>query len=123
MDFKIEISSNVDEKEWNSNLIKNNSSTVYQIPEWSAIYKESDDSKPFFITVKNSKKEIVGQLSIIIHNDIFWTNSNLFSKTLGTKMKLRTILNWFYGPIIHDENNYKKILSLMLKKLDEISKD
>lgn len=123
MDFKIEISKDVNEDQWNLDLIKNGSATVYQIPQWSNIYKESYNSRPFFITVKNAKNETVGQLSIIIHDDIFWTNSNTFSKILGIKMKLRTVLNWFYGPIIHDEDNYQKILSLILNGLDKISRD
>lgn len=123
MDFKIEISKIVNEEHWNSDLIKNRSATVYQIPQWSDIYKESYNSKPFFISIKNSKNETVGQLSIIIHDDIFWINSNVFSKNLGTKMKLRTVLNWFYGPIIHNEEKYQEILSLILDAIDIISKE
>jgi len=123
MNFKIEISNVVNDEEWNNCLMRNKASTAYQIPQWSKIYQGAYGSIPVFLSVKNSDREIVGQLSAMIHNRLFWTNSNIILKTLGSKFHLRTTLSWYYGPIIHDKNHQEEIMSIILNGLDKIAKE
>ncbi|WP_299290884.1 GNAT family N-acetyltransferase [Nitrosopumilus sp.] len=120
MSFKAEIFDDSNKK-WNTLLEKSQESTVYQIAEWAKIYEEVYDSIPIFIVVKNSGEEIVGQLCVLIHKNLFWDDSNAITKIIASKMKLRTTLSWFYGPIIHDKSNQNEIIHEILKKIDEIA--
>jgi len=118
--LKFEVSHQIDEIEWNQKLQDNKASTTYQIPNWAKVYR-SFKSKPIFITVRNGSGEIEGQLLALIHNDIIWDESNFFVKTIGTKLNLRKTLTWFYGPIIHDDENFDQITLLILQALDFVS--
>ena len=121
MGFNVVEQNNVDENYWNKLLIKNHAATAYQISNWPKIYEATYGSKPFYISVETSNGNIVGQLASVLHNNLFWRDSNPFSSFLGTKFNLRSVLNWFYGPVIHDHENSDKIVSLILKKIDEIA--
>lgn len=121
MDFKIEILEKIDEKIWNKKLSSSPESTVYQTTNWSHLYKETFDSKPIFILIKNSNEEIVGQLLAFIHNKYFWRNINIISKYIISKLN-GSIISWLYGPIIHDSSNVDDIISKILTALDEIAK-
>ena len=120
MDFITQIDLNVDKKSWMDNLKRIGSSTTYQIPSWLEIYKNSLNSIPFYITVKNLNHEVVGQLACIIHNDYVWRHSNTVSKFLSKKLNLGCILNWSYGPIIHEKYDKNLILYEILAAVDEI---
>jgi hypothetical protein len=120
MDFITEINLEVDKKSWIDNLKHTNSSTAYQLPDWLEIYQKSFNSIPLFITVKNQNFEIAGQLACMIHEEYNWNDVNSFSKLIGMKLKLNSILTWSYGPIIHDTQNQDKILYEILNKLEEI---
>ncbi len=116
------ISYTVDENYWNRNLQKSVSSTIYQIPSYSNIYKQVFDSKPIFISVKKNN-ELAGQLAILIHNKYYWKDANIFSKTLGSKLNLNSILRWEYGPIIHDSFDKEEILDTLLLTVERISEE
>jgi hypothetical protein len=120
MDFITEINLEVDKKSWIDNLKRIGSSTTYQLPSWLEIYKNSFNSVPHYITVKNSNHEVVGQLACIIHNDFVWHNSNTVSKFLSKKLNLGCILNWSYGPIISEKYDENLILYEILAAVDEI---
>lgn len=121
MRFNVEITERVNEKIWKENLEKSIHSTAYQIPEFLKAYEETFDSKPIFIIVKNSEGKIVGQLSSLIHTKYFWAGSNIFSKTLSSKLNLGITYWWKYGPIIHDSENYEKIMFIILDTIDSIA--
>ena len=120
MNFTVNISSTVNENEWNNSLNKNSSSMIYQTTKWQELYQTVYDSKPIFITVRDQLKNIVGQLACLIHKEVFWQHANIISKVLGKKLKLGTVLWWYHGPIIHDNKNQKQILEIILKSLDDV---
>jgi len=123
MTIKSEYSYQTDEREWNNKLLQNKISTVYQTTNWQRIYQQVYDSKPIFITVTTSNGKIVGQLASVIHKKLFWQNANIFSSFLGNKLNLRTTLNWFHGPIIHDYHNQKEIISEIFSCIDKVCKE
>jgi len=120
LNLQVEIESRVDEKEWNQKLTKSNASTTYQISHWGKVY-EFYNSKPFFVTVRNSTGEIVGQLLSIVHNEMLWDGPTSLARFVGTKLNLRNSLTWLYGPIIYDEDHIDEIISKILQALDQIS--
>jgi lipid II:glycine glycyltransferase (peptidoglycan interpeptide bridge formation enzyme) len=121
--LKSEISYDVDCKEWNNELLKNKASTVYQTSNWQDIYKQTYDSKPFYITVRKPNGKLLAQLGGIIHKKLFWNNANLVASFIGNKLNLRINLNWFYGPIIHDHDYQQEIITEILLCIDKISKE
>ena len=120
LNFTASVSSEVDAKEWDQKLPQSTASTTYQISYWARVY-ESFDSRPIFISVRNSTGEIIGQLLALIHNELLWSDSNLFTRFIGSKLNLRQTLTWFYGPIIHDSNHADEIFSKILLAVDEVS--
>lgn len=121
--LKSEIAYDVNSKQWNNELLKNSTSTVYQTSNWQNIYKQTYDSKPFFITISKPNGKLLSQLGGIIHKKLFWNNTNLISSYIGNKLNLRTTLNWFYGPIIHDHDYQQQIITETLLCIDKVSKD
>lgn len=121
--LKSEISYDINCKEWNNELLKNQASTVYQTSNWQDIYKQTYDSKPFFITISKPNGKLLSQLGGIIHKKLFWNNANLVASYIGNKLNLRTTLNWFHGPIIHDHDYQQEIITEILSCIDKISKD
>ena len=122
MTLEVDISDTVDENYWNKNLRKNTCSTIYQVPNYSIVYKQVFDSKPIFITVKKNS-ELAGQLAILIHTKYYWKDANVFSKTLGSKLNLNSILRWEYGPIIHESFDRQEILNELLLAIDRIAEE
>ncbi len=122
MALEVNISSTTDENYWNENLQRSTSSTIYQVPSYSNVYKQVFDSKPIFITVKKNN-EVAGQLAILIHTKYYWKDANLISKTLGSKLNLSSMLRWEYGPIIHDSFDRDEILDAVLEAVDKISEE
>src|SRR3972149_61778 len=122
MEFKTSVCHDVNEKEWNRSLSKNKTATAYQIAAWPKIYEYAYESKPLYITVENNSGDILGQLAGVIHSKLFWQDSNIITSFIGSRLNLRSVLNWFYGPIIHDLENHEKIIFQILDKINEISK-
>jgi len=122
MALEVNISDTVDENYWNENLQKSPSSTIYQVPSYSNVYKQVFDSKPIFITVKKNN-ELAGQLAMLVHTKYYWKDSNVFSKTLGSQLNLNSILRWEYGPIIHDSFDRQEILDEILLTIDRIAEE
>ena len=122
MNFNIQISSEINENEWNDNLSKSSASTIYQSYNWQKLYHEVFDSKPIFITITNDAGTVVGQLACLIHKKMLWEGANPLSKKIGNLLELATSLWWYHGPIIHDEDNQNEILSIILSTVDKIAK-
>ena len=83
MNFNIKISSEVNENEWNENLSKSSTSTIYQSYNWQKLYREAFSSKPFFITITDDSGNVVGQLACLIHEKMLWGGTNPVSKKIG----------------------------------------
>lgn len=120
MTLEVNISYTMDEKLWNQSLEKNMASTIYQVPSYSTVYDQVFGSKPVFVTVMK-KNELVGQLAILVHSKFYWKDSNMFSRTLGEKLNLNSILRWEYGPIIHLSDDTQEILDVILLTVDKIA--
>lgn len=122
MSYDTNISESVDEEWWNNLLLQNHISSIYQTTNWLKVYQDAYGSKPFFISVKDNEENIVGQLACLLHDEYFWEHSNYFSKILGKKLGSKIILNWNYGPIIHNSDNYEKIVEKILDAIEIIAK-
>lgn len=123
MTFNVNISSTIDEKEWNDNLSKSSDSTIYQTFNWQKLYQFSFGSKPFFITVSNNEGDVVGQLACLIHKTMFWEDRNFIIKNITNYLSLGASLWWYHGPIVHDKFFYDEIIKIILTTVDEIAKD
>lgn len=119
-DFEIEVHHTVNGEEWDKKLSDNRMSTAFQISRLNEFY-QSYGSKPIFVLVKDSNKKIVGQLSAVIFDKIYWSDSNIISKSIGHMFNLRRILTWSYGPIIHDQKHSEEIVTKIFETLDKIS--
>lgn len=122
MNFEVKVSSTIDEKFWNQQLVKSNDSSIYQVSRYGRVYEDVFESKPFYIVVE-SNGEVAGQLLAIIHTKYYWKDSNLISKSLGSKLNLNSVLRWEYGPIIHHSESKKEILDAILSALDKIARE
>ena len=121
MKYKLNISEQVDQKEWNNALLQNKNSMTYQTFNWQMVFNKVYDSKPIFISVIDSNGKIVGQLAGVVQRKWFWRDANVLSKIIGNKLGLGALFHWFYGPIIHDKDNQDEITSLILSAIEEIS--
>lgn len=119
MNYIIEVSDNVDEKSWNDKLLQNPAATAYQTFNWIKVYEKTIGSKPIFILAKDSKGEIVAQLACVIHKNSL-RNDNVIARTIASKLNLSSVLNWFYGPVIHSTENKDEISTLLLSALDKV---
>jgi len=120
MDYSTEVTYNVNQKLWDSNLAKNQASTTYQCFAWVFVRaKNTKGSKPVYIIVRDNKGNIVGQLAIFLR--LTTHTSNKLRGLLSSKLNFRT-MEWNYGPIIHDEKNKDRILQEILSAVDSISK-
>ena len=110
MKYETRIEKEIDGKPWNELLLKANSSTIYQTSNFSDVYRKSYDSIPFFLTTLDVDGKIVGQFQFFIHSKYFWNKANPLNQRLGRILKKSPIIDFYYGPIIHDVENYEKIL-------------
>ena len=123
MSLHVNISSEIDENEWNEDLSKSTGSTVYQTYNWQKLYREAFGSKPVFISITNENGIVVGQLACLIHEKMQVTDTNSLSKKIGNLLGLGTSLWWYHGPIIHDKDNSNEILEIILSTVDKIAQD
>ena len=123
MNLQVEISNSVDEIEWNRTLTMSKDSSIYQTTFWAQIYKNSYDSVPVFVSIRDSKSNLVGQLMSLIHKKMLWAHSHPISRLIGQGLNLNSILTWQYGPIIHDEENRKNILDKLLVSINHVAKE
>lgn len=107
-------------KSWDENLLKNNSSTGYQLSSWGKIYQESYNSTPLFLEIKNGN-DVVAQLLVLIHKEYSWRDTNFLANMFGDILKIKKSLGWIYGPIVFDSTHYQEILEIILKELDDIA--
>ena len=120
VDFHSKITYNVPDEGWEKKLLEHNTSTVYQTHNWQEVFKQVYDSIPVYITVFNSNNDIVGQLAALIHKKHYWKDVDAFTSFIGQKLNLRTYLNWFHGPVIHDYSNQNAIVAEILSNIDRI---
>lgn len=118
MQLSTEILYEIDNSEWNSFISKNPASTAHQK---AGIYKPLElafNSKQAYILVKNSKGNVVGQLTVVINFEDMSTESNIFSKLIYGPM-----LTWNHGPIIHDYSIKDKIVCEILQAIEKLSNE
>lgn len=118
MTLSVEIKNSVAE-EWNENLLRTSYSTSFQTSQWCELYKNSFQSKPFFITIKDESGKIVGQLATLLHKNYNWRHSNM-TKFVGKKMNLGLSLEWERGPIIHDDDLIEEISEQIFLSIQKI---
>jgi len=105
---------NISREEWGRFVYKHPNGNVFQTPEMYEVYKNTKNYEPVFIGVTDSTGEIVGTLLSVIQRE--------FGGPLGI-LSSRCV-TWG-GPLIKDSlltNEKNEILSLILKKLNDIVK-
>jgi len=121
MSFTATVENYVNEDDWDNSLTKSKHATAFQSAYFFKPNQVANKSKPIFIKIFNQDKVLVGQLSCLI--DKKTKNSSSFSKLLSKQLGLGSILHWKHGPIIHDNNNYEEILTLVFSTLEKICKE
>lgn len=117
----INIHHEVDPKEWNKNLLKNESSSTYQTSNWLTLYDDVYNSDSLYIYVEDKKGNILAQFGASVHDKHFWSDSNLISRKIGTSLHLRKNISWNYGPIIYDDEHRKEIIEKILIELEQFA--
>jgi serine/alanine adding enzyme len=123
MKLEVEIRYEVDESLWNKTLKINQYSLGSQTAECYIPHKFTYNSKPVFIKVFNCSREIVGQLSAVIHFTNYGIKTNRIADLIDSKINSGSTLRWSHGPIIHDHENFEEIFSKILLAVDKIAKE
>ena len=121
MNFTVTIENQVNEDDWDASLIKSKHATAFQSANFFKPDQIANNSKPIFIKIFNQDEKLVGQLSCIINNKI--KKSSTISKFISNQLNLGSIIHWKHGPIIHDQINHQKILTLIFATLEKICKE
>ncbi len=122
--YNFEILDSVDSKSWNNNLKKSQYSTFFQTYEYlnSQASQRDIPDFPIFINIYDEKKNVKGQLGMIIFQSARAYSSKYVEKGLNFFSKLGKRASWVGGPIIH-ENDKKlrlEILRTILNAIDII---
>ena len=121
MNFTVTIENQVNEDDWDASLIKSKHATAFQSANFFKPDQIANNSKPIFIKIFNQDEKLVGQLSCIINNKT--KKSSTISKLISNQLNLGSIIHWKHGPIIHDQINHQKILTLIFATLEKICKE
>ena len=120
MNFTVNISSTVDENEWNDSLNKNSSSMIYQTTKWQELYETVYDSKPVYITVRDQLKNIVvydDQLKVIMKDgEQNEHDKNNLINEFNNAMNEQVELEKFNDVINHNYNYKSKTVSVRKNK-------
>lgn len=116
--FDFEILKNVNNGDWNSKLLNCEYSTFFQT---LAYLKTNNPNKyPIFIYVYDDKKNILGQLGIMITISQEGYSNRSLKKITKIASKLSKRGTWVNGPIIH--SNDKKLRLMVLETFMEAIK-
>lgn len=121
MDFTV-IVEDKPRKNWNDLLAQSQAASSYQIIEWNSVYQSIYGSSPIYLSVFNGKGENVAQLSMLVHENYLWSDTNIISSYFGKNLGIGKTLSWNYGPIIHDIDNSSIITSKILETVENIVK-
>jgi len=122
MSFKVEVSFEVEEREWDEYLSKSPFANAFQM---SYYYKPDSitlNSKQIFIKVLNDSGKLVGQLSGVLNFNDSSYFSNPVLKSFINHFHLGSYLTWNQGPIIHDLNNHEEICIQIFTSLNNLCK-
>ena len=120
--YSVDVSYSVDKDSWDSKLLENASSTIYQSYNWSEIYKNLYNSKPVFFIMKDEEGKVVAQLLSFIHSKYYWANSPLVIQKINSLLNLGSILFWWYGPVIHDQKNQLEIIEKLFYSVESFAR-
>lgn len=119
MTFRVEITNEIDETDWNKQLCKSSSATASQTASFHKPSQISYDAKLVFIKVINNSGEIVGQLSGIMTLKEHRIVTNTFLSSIINKLNLGSSFTWKQGPVIHDDENHKVISSEIFSAIEK----
>lgn len=118
MKISINVTSDVDSKEWNKELSKSTESTTYQTSQFAQVYYDAYGSKPVYLIAQDSTGKIIGQLLTLFHSKYYWRNTNLITKKIFSHLDFNSAV-WNYGPIIHDKQYESEIILEMFTALEK----
>ena len=119
MSLKTQINTKFDYKEWDNLLMKIPHSTAFQMSCNYDPYKIAFGSIPLYVTVEDSTGKILGQLLAVQHFQNFTRESDSLIQSLTSKLNIGSIINWHYGPIVHDDERSEEIVKNILEALDK----
>ncbi len=122
MILKTEIVTEVDNTDWDNLLMKVPTSTAFQMSKNYEPYEKAFGSKPLYITVEDSKGNILAQLLAVQHFINNKLQDSLF-QSITSKINNGSRIYWHYGPIIHNKERSKEIFSNILEVLEKFSKE
>ena len=121
--YSYEISELVDFDYWNTLLQNVDYSTLFQTADYLDYESASGDRFPLFIKIRNEKKEIIGQLGVVIIKSTNAYSSPFLQQFLNIFSGLCTRALWAGGPIIHsnDPKIRLDVLKEVIKALERIA--
>jgi hypothetical protein len=123
MKMKFKIFQNVNEIEWNNNLLLSDYSTFFQTAEF--LSKKSPQRYPVFIYVYNDDNEIQGQLGLMISKSKTGYSTKILKKFVNSLSKIGGRGSWVSGPIIYSDDELIRIevLQTIFSALEKIAKE
>ena len=124
MTIKYTITNTVDSETWNNELQKSDYATFFQTAEYLTFESNMGEKIPFYITIQNEDKVILGQLGLfVIKSAVAYSSSN-FQQLLNKFAQLGRKALWAGGPIIHTKNKDEKqqVIKLIISALNDIAK-
>jgi len=119
MNFKTEIKTEFDNKDWDNLLLKIPNSTAFQMSYNYDPYKMAFGSQPLYVIVEDSTGKVLGQLLAVQHFQYLTREKDSIIQPLTSKFNIGSIINWHYGPIIHDNERSNEIIKNILESLDK----
>lgn len=121
--YTYEILKSIDFDEWNTSLQSVDYSTLFQTANYLDYESTSGDRIPIFIKILNGKKDLIGQLGIVIVKSANAYSSPFLQQFLNIFSGLGTRALWAGGPIIHSKNPQIRleVLKEIIKAVEKVA--
>lgn len=120
MNFSFSVLTEVDNNDWDEQLLKNEVSTFFQTFEY--VTTEENHKLPLFIYIYDKNENVVGQLALnIISVQPTYSSKKLQSFT-NLISKIGNRASWVSGPIIFNEKYRLEVLQIIFNALSSIVK-
>lgn len=115
--FKTDVSAEFDHKDWDHLISSSPSATAFQSSRNYEPHALAFDSVPLYVTAQDNSGKILGQLLAVKHVTTFDREPDSLIRSLTSRIRMYSGLNWYYGPIIHDVENTPGIVASLLDRI------
>lgn len=124
MEYYFKILKQINQEEWNNNLLNNSYSTFFQSAEYLIYEGMKKDNIPIFILIYDQNEKIVAQLGLIIYKSLNIYSAKILDYVFNVFLNNKNKGMWVDGPVIFSEKeNSIKILTTLLDALEKLSND